>query len=127
MLDSLNSVSGLLMVLSGLLIFAGACCLIATKQRAGAIAAYMVLLPLPVAISICGWLKGSISSLVVIAASPNLPLTSADVAGGLASSLLCVFAAVLVSAPSYLLLAIGLLLRALRHPHETPCATTAAI
>ena len=106
---STMSFSSLFVILSGLALFAGACYLIATRQRPVVIASYLVLLPLPVLISICGWIKGSISSLMVIAASPDLQLTTPDIAGGLAAGLLEVFIALLISAPTYFVLAYGLL------------------
>ena len=70
-LAGLASVSSILMLLSALLIFVGACYLVATKRRPAVLGAYLVLLPLPVIISLCGWIKGSINSLIVIASTPE--------------------------------------------------------
>lgn len=109
MLSVMDSVSGLLVLLSGLALFVGACYVIKTKQRPVVIASYLVLLPLPVLISVCGWIKGTISSLTVIAASPGLQLTTPDIARGLAASLFSIFVALLVSVPTYFVLAYGLL------------------
>ncbi|MDZ4689298.1 MAG: hypothetical protein SH850_29840 [Planctomycetaceae bacterium] len=106
--------STLLALLAGVAIFAGACTLIATKRRPAVIAAYMALLPLPVLISVCGTLKGMIASFAVIAASPNLQPTTADYAGAWASSLFSLLAAIMVSSPTYLVLASGLLFGTLR-------------
>ena len=117
--------SSLLVFVSALLIFGGACYLIATRRRPSVLAAYLVLLPLPVLISLCGVLKGNISSLMVIAASPDLTLTTADIAGGLADSLFGLFVALLISAPTYFVLAYGLLAGTLRPP--TDSAAPAAI
>jgi len=87
-LDALSSISAILAILAGVLIFCGASYLVFAKRRIAVIAAYLVVLPLPVMIALCGWMNGTISSLTVIAASPNLQLTTADIAGGVASSLL---------------------------------------
>lgn len=123
MLSATGSFSGLLVLLSGLLLFIGACYLITTKQRPVVFAAYLVLLPLPVLIGVCGWLKGAIVSLTVIAASPELQLTTPDIAGALANSLLHIFVALLVSAPTYFVLAFGLLSQTWDATKSTPATT----
>ena len=116
MLGSLGSVSSLLVLLSAGLILVGACYLVATRRPASVLAAYLVLLPLPSIISVCGWMKGSIASLFVIAATPNLTVTGADIAGGLAASLFELLVAIMLSAPTYFVLTFGLLFRTLRPP-----------
>ncbi len=121
----MNSLSSLLVLVSGLLIFSGACYLVGTKRRPSVLAAYLVLLPLPVLISVCAGTRVLISSLTIIAASPNVSVTTADIAAAAADSLLSLFVALLVSAPTYFVLAIGLLLRTLRSPTDsaTPIPT----
>ena len=119
----MNSLSSLLVLVSGLLIFGGACYLVGTKRRPSVLAAYLVLLPLPVLISVGAWTKGLISSLTVIAASPNVTVTTADVAAATAESLLSLFVALLVSAPTYFVLAFGLLLRTLLSPTDSAAPT----
>ncbi len=119
MISSLSFSSALALLL-GLMIFAGACYLIATKRRPAVIAAYMVLLPLPLLVSLCGELKGMVASLTVMAASPEMQVTSADLAGGFANSLFSVLAALLVSTPTYLILATGLLIRTAKTGNESP-------
>jgi hypothetical protein len=113
MLNSLGW-ADLLALTAGLLIFAGACRLVMRQSKPAVLAAYLVLLPLPVLISISGTLKGMISSFTVIAATPDLRMTTADFAGGIAVCLMSLFVAMMISAPSYLLLATGLLFRAER-------------
>ena len=113
MLNSLGW-ADLLALTAGLLIFAGACRLVMRKSQPAVLAAYLVLLPLPVLISNSGTLKGMISSFTVIAATPDLQVTTADFAGGIAVCLMSLFVAMMISAPSYLLLATGLLFRAER-------------
>lgn len=110
-IGTLNSVSGMLVFLTGVLLFAGACYLIATKQRPAVIASYLVLLPLPILISLCGFLKGIIASLSVVATSANVTLTTADIAAGVGVSLFSIFVAVIISIPTYFVVAWGLLRR----------------
>ena len=117
-LGSLRSHSAILALLSAAIIFFGACYLLATRRRPAVLGAYLVLLPLPVIISITGWISGTISSLSVIAASPDLHLTNQDVAGGFAASLISLYAAMLASAPTYAVLAYGLLARTLNPPAD---------
>ena len=121
LLTSLNSTSGVLVLLSAALFFFGVCYSLATHRR---LVAYLVLLPLPVIISISGWISGTINSLSVIAASPDLHLTNQDIAGGFAMSLICLYAAILATAPSYFLLAYGLLSRTLNPPADFGTNTT---
>lgn len=116
MVRSISSLSGILMMVSGLLLLIGACYLLRTKQRPIVIAYYLVLLPLPVLISICGFIRGSISSLLVIASVQDLQLTNADIAAGLAAALLELFIALLITAPTYFVLAYALLLRTWERP-----------
>ena len=113
MIGALNSVSSLMALVSGLLIFAGACYLIATRRRPAVLAACLVFLPLPSLIALCGCIDGNIRSLNVMASSPDLTVTSADIAGGVANMLVNLLAALLISAPSYFVLAFGLLFRSM--------------
>ena len=115
----MSSLSSLLAVLSGLLILGGACYLVATKRRPSVLAAYLVLLPLPVLITVCGSMNGLISSLTVIAASPNVTLTTSDIAAAIANSLFGLLVALLISVPPYIVLAVGLLLRTMRSQSDS--------
>ena len=81
LLVRLSPLSSVLVLLSAASIFAGACYLVATRRRPAVLAAYLVLLPLPVIISLCGLMKGMIASLTVIAATPTLDISNADIAG----------------------------------------------
>jgi hypothetical protein len=118
--------SSLLVLLSAAAIFAGACYLVASQRPASVLAAYLILLPLPCLISICGWIKGSLSSLSVISISPDITLTTADIAGGFAGSLAGLLIAFLVSAPTYFLLAYGLLTRTMRPPTNSATSRPAS-
>jgi len=115
-LSTQNSMSALLVLISAAAIFAGACYLVTTRRSVAALAAYLILLPLPCLISVFGWIDGSVASLSVIAASTDINVTTADIAGGLASALVGLEIALLVSAPTYVVLAYGLLTRTLQPP-----------
>jgi hypothetical protein len=112
---SLSSMWSVLMLLSAALIFFGAYRLVTMGRPVSALAAYLVLLPLPAIISLCGWMKGSISSLTVIASAPETVLTR----GGLAASLTSLLVAVVLTAPTYFVLVYGLLART-RTPPRSP-------
>jgi hypothetical protein len=115
LLTSLDSTSGILMLLSAALIFFGVCYSLATDR---CLSAYLVLLPLPVIISVSGWISGTINSLNVIAASPDIHVTNQDIAGGFAASLMSLYVAILTTSPSYFLLAYGMLSRTLIPPAD---------
>ena len=110
----LGTPNSFIVLVSGLLIFGGAWYLLATRRRPAVLAAYLVLLPLPVLIAVYGVMSGMVSSLTVIASTPGLSVTTEDYAAGTAGSLVEVLFAMLVSAPTYFLLAFGLLARTLR-------------
>ena len=118
MLTALSTPSTVLVLIAAVLIFVGAYRLVAMKRPASSIASFLVLLPLPLIISISGWIYGTIASLSVIASSSELFLTNQAIAGGLASSLLSVLFAMFVSLPTYVVLAYGLLSREFRLPMQ---------
>ena len=112
----MGTLSSAIVLISGLLIFGGACYLVATKRRPSVLAAYLVLLPLPVLIAIFGEMKGMVSALTAIASSPDIAVPTEHIAANTAASLVTVLFAMLVSAPTYFLLAFGLLARTLSSP-----------
>lgn len=116
MVTALSTISTVLVLVAAGMIFVGAFHLVAKKRSPSSLASYLILLPLPAIISICGWIYGSIASLSAIATSPDLVITNQGIAGGLASSLLSVLFAILVSLPTYVVLAYGLLFREFRPP-----------
>ena len=118
MIQSLGSLTSVMVLVSGALIFGGACYLVATKRRPAVLAAYLVLLPLPVLIAFCGIVKGMISSFSVLAMA-DIVVTQRDWAGGVGGSLVEIFFAMLITAPSYFTLAFGLLLRTLNPPTDS--------
>ena len=107
MASSLSSTSALLTIISGVLIFCGALRLVMNRQRPVALAAYLVLLPLPFLIALFGIAQGMMLSFTVLASSTTMP-TGAEFSGGIAASLLQIVVAMLVSAPTYFVLAYGL-------------------
>ena len=118
MASALTTMSSAFIVVSAGSIFIGAYYLVTKKRPVTALASYLVLLPLPLLISICGWIYGSIASLAAIASSPELAITNQDIAGGLAASLLSILFAILVSLPTYVVLAYGLIARDFRSPSQ---------
>ncbi len=124
-LSTQGSMAAMLVLVSAAAIFGGACYLVATRRPVTVLAVYLILLPLPCIISLCGWLGGSATSLSVIAASPEISLTTADIADGLATSLMSLLIAFIASAPAYAVLAYGLLSQTLQRPTDTPRPITA--
>lgn len=118
MVSSLTTISSLIILVSASLIFFGAYHLVSNKKPVTSLASYLVLLPVPFLVSMCGWIYGSIGSLATIAASSNLVLTNQGIAGGLAASLLSVLFAILVTLPAYSVLAYGLIARDFRTPNQ---------
>lgn len=124
-LNWLKSLSSLMVLVAGLMILGGACILVITKRRPAVLAAYLVLLPLPVLFAIFGQLWGMFNSFSVIAASPGISLPTEDIAGGIAGSLVEMLFAMLISAPTYFVLAYGLLIRTLNLPTDPTQPTSA--
>jgi hypothetical protein len=83
------------------------------SRRPAVIAAFLVFLPLPLLIAVYFALSAPISSLSVIAATDAVPKAS-EIAGGVAGQLLAPSVAMLVSLPSYIVLALGLLVRTIQ-------------
>jgi hypothetical protein len=114
---SMMSVSGLLAMLLEVVLFAGACYLIATKRRPGVIGAYMLLLPLPAVVMIGSTLSGMISSFAVFGTAPDVRVTSAEYFR-FADSLMGLCVVLWITMPTYVLLALGLLAAIWRSPTE---------
>jgi hypothetical protein len=116
--SALTTFSSLFILVTAALIFFGACYLVAKKRPVASLAAYLLLLPAPLLAAVCGWIYSSIGSLLAIATTPDLAITNQDIARGLATSLLSVLFAILVSMPTYLVLAYGLIARDFRAPSQ---------
>jgi len=112
-----SSWTGLLVLLSAAAIFCGACYLVFTRRPAAALAAYLVFLPLPLMIAVCRLLKGMISSFSVLSLTDQ-SVSASEWFGAWAATCLDLQFAVLATAPSYFVLAFGLLARALKMPPD---------
>lgn len=110
MIEATNSMTGLFALVSGVAIFIGACRVVTKGRRTSTIAAYLVLLPLPTFIGMLGFLKGISASLMVIAESGMQP-SAAEWIAGFGESAFLMFVCLLVTLPSYLVLAFGMLWR----------------
>lgn len=118
MVSSLTNLTSLVTVLTAALIFYGAYYLVANKRPRALLAAYLVLLPVPLGVAMYATIYGSIRSLLAIAATPDLVVTNQDIASGLAASLMSILFAIIVSMPTYVVLAYGLIARDLRTPGQ---------
>ena len=100
--------TGLIVIVLGVAIFIAVCRVVAKSRQTSTLAAYLVLLPLPLFIEVLGQLKGIVASLSVLSQSET-QLTNQDITAGLAANAVSIFLALLVTLPSYLVLAYGLL------------------
>lgn len=93
-------------------IFVGACAVVLAARRPAVIAAYLVVLPLPLLIGIFGSLHGFINALQVIAQASAAPKPS-EIAEGVSTGLFTTLVALLLSFPAYFVVAGGLVVRTL--------------
>ena len=100
--------TGLIVIVLGVAIFIAVCLVVAKNRKTSTLAAYLVLLPLPLFIEALGQLKGIVASLSVLSQSET-HFTNQEWAGCFAESAVSMFLALLVTLPSYLVLAYGLL------------------
>lgn len=115
MFESLGLFYALVLPLAGFALFVGACLVVALSRRPAVVAAYLVFLPLPLLIGVCGSLEGFIRSLSIIAMAGGTP-RAADVAEGISTGLFTSWVGLLVVFPTYFVLALGLFLRTLLAP-----------
>jgi hypothetical protein len=100
----------LVLPLAGLVVFAGACLVVALSRRPSVIAAYLVFVPLPFLIGCWGSVTGIISSLQVIATAGTTP-KPAELSAGISTALFTTLVGMALCWPSYLLVSVGLFLR----------------
>lgn len=112
MMMSLGPFYGLVIPLAGLAVFIGACIVVASNRRPAVIAAFLVFLPLPLMIGMFGSVHGFISSFQIIATGGATPKPS-DVAMGISTGLFTTLVGLLVTFPSFFVLAFGLFFRTL--------------
>ncbi|MBS0206471.1 MAG: hypothetical protein JSS49_26585 [Planctomycetes bacterium] len=108
---ALTNLTGIAALASAVLVFAGAVKLVRSQQRPAALAAYLVLLPLPTLIALVGVLQGMSDSFIVIASLSEQTPSQQDYAGGFASALVMLVASLIATAPTYALLAFALISR----------------
>ena len=95
---------------SAIAVFVGACLVVGISRRPSVIASYLLFLPLPLLIGMIASVHGMIMSLQVIATAGTSPKPS-DIAAGIGMSLFASLLSLLLTFPSYLVLAFGLFLR----------------
>ncbi len=101
---------GLLAVLSGAVVFIGACLVVFLARRPAVVASYLPFLLLPLLFGALGALKGCISSFSVIAMS-GTAIRQSEIYAVVSEVLILPFTALLVTFPSYIVIAIGLFVR----------------
>lgn len=109
-LDRLGPFYSLVIPLAGLLIFFGACFVVLRSRRPAMIAAWLVLVPVPLMIGLQAAVMRQLPSLLIIATSGVQP-TAAEIAEELASSLVPLFLGSLETWPAFFVLAAGLIFR----------------
>ena len=110
--------TGLIVIVLGVAIFIAVCRVVAKSRQTSTLAAYLVLLPLPMFIEVLDQLRGIVASLSVLSQSET-HLSNQEWAGGFAGSAVSMLLALLVTLPSYLVLAYGLL-ASTREPSASP-------
>jgi hypothetical protein len=120
--ESLGAFHGLAILAAGAAVFVGACLVVVKSRRPAVIASYLIVLPLPILVGLTRALSGQISSLAVLSMSPEAvaKVSGCDIAGGVAGGLVPLFVALMVTWPSYLVLAIGLLVRTVFSKTSSP-------
>jgi hypothetical protein len=103
----------LLSLLAGLAVFVGACFVVARARRPAVIASYLVFLLLPLLFAILGGLKGAVASSAVLAGA-EVEIKQWEVFAGISQALLMLLMALMVTIPSYFVIAIGLFVRTLQ-------------
>ncbi|MGA2032992.1 MAG: hypothetical protein ABSG68_12085, partial [Thermoguttaceae bacterium] len=98
---------GLLMLLSGVAVFIGACLVVSLARRPAVIASYLVFLLLPLLFSAVGALKGSVASFAVLAVA-DVQIKQSQIFAGLSEALLLPLSALMITLPSYFVVAVGL-------------------
>lgn len=110
--ESMGIFYSLVLPAAGLAVFLGAILVVALNRRPGVIAAYLVFLPLPLLIGVFGSVHGLIFSLSAISSSGS-DLPARVLVAAWPSALFTTYFALLVSFPSYFIVAIGLFVRAI--------------
>jgi hypothetical protein len=117
MLEALGF-SGLFIAFLAFLVFVGACLVVARGRRPETIASFAAFVPVPFLFGLFAAMKGTIASFAVVAEA-DINLKTSEIAAGVGASLVPPVFALFLMFPSYLVLAIGWLVRLMaRHPEE---------
>jgi hypothetical protein len=108
-----------LLTLSGLCVFFVVIAAVIFCKRPATLASFLVLLPLPFLIGVFASVEGMIASWSVMATSTTSPNPS-ELGLGISTALFSTLVGLVVTFPSYLLMAIGLPLRAIAHRQDSP-------
>ncbi|MGO8749972.1 MAG: hypothetical protein ACLQNE_28840 [Thermoguttaceae bacterium] len=111
--ETLGTDASLEVLTAGVVVFLGSCFVVAKSRRPSVIASCLILLPLPSMVAVGKTLSRLVGSLAVLSQSSAAvaQLSGPQVAGGVAASLLPLSLALMVTWPSYLVLAVGLIVR----------------
>jgi hypothetical protein len=112
-------------MLSGFAVFIGACLVVGLNRRPGVIATYLVFLPLPVLIGLFACIDGRLNAYRVLDTASGEPRLR-QLALAEATSLVSVYTGMLVTIPSYFVIAFGLLVRAISAKPADPLTTSSA-
>jgi len=121
MINALGPIYGLAIPLAGLAVFVGSCLVVALSKRPAVIASFLVFLPLPVLIGVFGSVQGVISAFATVSGG-GAEVPGDIVAACFATALFTTFLGLIVSGPSYLVLAFGLFFRTLASRAGGPSA-----
>lgn len=126
-LQAIGGSGTLLSAGAALVILVGAVLLIAKNSPPSVLAAYLVLLPLPVAIFICDFIRRLVKVLTLVSIMPDIKMTWAEIAGATAADLASLLFIVILTAPTYFALSVRLLTRTIKDAHEPKSAVKGAI
>jgi hypothetical protein len=110
---------GFLALLSAVLIFIGACAVVCLARRPAVIAAYVVFLPLPLLLAVMGALQGLVGAFGTVGRS-GIELKQGQTVGLLAEVLVQPLSALMLTLPSYLVIAVALFVRTLLADRARP-------
>ena len=114
---SVGYLYGPLLLVSGLGVFIGACIVIGYRRRGRATAAYLSIVPLPVVIGVIGTLHGTTQCFVNVHDGDPVDM---DILVGLTSCLATTWVGLLFALPTYLMISITWILRAIAEERSTP-------
>ncbi len=109
---------GIVVILAAIAVFVATVFVLIRGRGPNVGATLLALLPIPFLLSLMGLLKGLVSGFSVLAET-GAELKFSEVAEGLAEELLFQFMVLLLTAPSYLIVVVALVVRSLKNPSPT--------